>query len=359
MLKKFELYLTRLFLKKLLIVSSVFFSLAIILNILEEINFFKNLDINFYTPFVMSLLNTPSVLFEIFPFIFLISTQFFFLNIIDGGELETLKINGISNIKIIKILLISSFMVGVILITFFYHFSSKLKFLHIEFKNSYSSDNKYLAAVNDNGIWIKDEIKGKIYIINAFTIDDIYLMNVIISEFDNNFDLLQIIKSPRVNISNKKWVIIDPTISKDNKTKKAPKNINIITHFDLEKINSMFSNLSSQSLVQLLRLHNEYKQLNYSSLEIELHLLKLFSYPFYLSIMTVFAAVIMLNVKRNKTIIFHMITGIFLSVIIYFFYDLFNLLGENNKIPIMASVWFPLFILMIFISIGLVRINEK
>ncbi len=359
MLKKFELYVIKLFLKKFLIISSVFFSIAVILNILEEINFFKNLEVSFYTPLVMSLLNTPSVLFEIFPFIFLISTQFFFLNMINGGELETLKIHGISNIRIITILLISSFMIGVVLITFFYHFSSKLKFLHIDFKNSYSSDNKYLAAVNDNGIWIKDEIGEKIYIINAFSIDDVYLKNVIITEFDSDFNMIQIIKSPQVNISNKEWVIADSTISKKNITRKGPKNINIITHFDLEKINSMFSNLSSQNLIQLFKLDNEYRQLNYSSIEIRLHLLKLFSYPFYLSIMTVFTSVIMLNIKRNKTIIFHMITGIFLSVVIYFLYDLFNLLGANNKIPLMASVWFPLFILTVLTSVGLVRINEK
>jgi len=34
-------------------------------------------------------------------------------------------------------------------------------------------------------------------------------------------------------------------------------------------------------------------------------------------------------------------------------------LGENGKIPLMASTWLPLLLLMIFILIGLVRINEK
>ena len=121
----------------------------------------------------------------------------------------------------------------------------------------------------------------------------------------------------------------------------------------------MFSNLSSLDLVRLFKLYNEYRLLSYSTVEIELYLLKIFSFPFYLSIMTVFTAVIMLNIKRDKTKIFHLIAGIFLSVIIYFFNDLFNLLGKNNKIPILASIWLPLFILTILISIGLVKINEK
>lgn len=359
MFKKFTLYLTKLFLKKIVIVSSVFLSLVVILNLLEEVNFFKNLNADFHFPIVMSLLNAPSALFEIFPFIFLISTQFFFLSLINNNELETIKIHGISNMKIIKILFLVSMLVGTILITFFYHFSSQLKFTYLQLKNNYSTDNKYLAAVNENGLWIKDEIEDKIYIINASTIDGAYLKNVSITEFDRNFQLTQIIQSQEVYISNKKWIISDPIISKNNITESQKTNLNIVTHFDFEKINNMFSNLSSLDLVRLFKLYNEYRLLSYSTVEIELYLLKIFSFPFYLSIMTVFTAVIMLNIKRDKTKIFHLIAGIFLSVIIYFFNDLFNLLGKNNKIPILASIWLPLFILTILISIGLVKINEK
>ena len=59
-------------------VSLVFLSLAIVLNIFEEISFFKNIDSNPLLPYFLTLLNAPITLFEIFPFIFLISAQFFF-----------------------------------------------------------------------------------------------------------------------------------------------------------------------------------------------------------------------------------------------------------------------------------------
>ena len=45
----------------------------------------------------------------------------------------------------------------------------------------------------------------------------------------------------------------------------------------------------------------------------------------------------MFNIKRNKPIIFHIILGIFLvNVLIYYFYYLFSLFGETEKIPIIA-----------------------
>ena len=104
MIKSFEIYLVRLFLKKLLTISLIFLSLVFILSIFDEISFFRNLDINFFFPFLITALNVPSTLFEIFPFIFLISTQFFFLELINKNELEVMKIHGLNNFKIIKIL---------------------------------------------------------------------------------------------------------------------------------------------------------------------------------------------------------------------------------------------------------------
>ena len=78
MIKTYENYLIRLFINKILLISLIFFTLVTILSVFEEINFFKDLEVNLFFPFFMTLLNLPSTLFEIFPFIFLISTQFFF-----------------------------------------------------------------------------------------------------------------------------------------------------------------------------------------------------------------------------------------------------------------------------------------
>jgi lipopolysaccharide export system permease protein len=51
--------------------------------------------------------------------------------------------------------------------------------------------------------------------------------------------------------------------------------------------------------------------------------------------------------------------GIFISVLIYYIYYLFNLLGKTETIPIYLSTWLPLLLLIILITAGLIRINEK
>ena len=71
MFKIYEKYLIKNFLRKFFLISLIFLSLIIILSILEEISFFKDLETSFLFPYFLTLLGAPITLFEIFPFIFL------------------------------------------------------------------------------------------------------------------------------------------------------------------------------------------------------------------------------------------------------------------------------------------------
>ena len=64
--------------------------------------------------------------------------------------------------------------------------SSKFKFIYSDIKNVYSDDGKYLKHLNDNGIWIKDEINNEIFIINGASKKDPFLEDVFISKFNND-----------------------------------------------------------------------------------------------------------------------------------------------------------------------------
>ena len=235
MIKTFELYLILLFSKKILNTFLIFFTLIFILNLFEEINFFKGLQTNIFFPIILSGLNAPATLFEIFPFIFVIGTQFFFLDLIDKNEIEILKINGLSNLRILKTLFVTSLLFGFILITVFYAISSKLQFIYFDIKNSYSTDSKYLAVIKESGLWIKDEIDNKIYIINADEISNNSLINVSIHEFNNNFQLSRSIFTVEADISTNKWLMSEAVIVEQNGDRDVVKNYSFISNFNYLK----------------------------------------------------------------------------------------------------------------------------
>ena len=347
------------FLNILLEVTGVFFALVFIMGLLEEISFFKELETGLVYPIFLTLLNSPSVLYDIFPFIFIITTQFFFIKIVDRKELSLFKTSGVSNIKIISLLIFTSFILSLIINIVFYNLSSKLKYQYLSLKNNFSSDNKYLAVINENGLWIKDEVDGKINIINSIKLDKKFLIDVEITEFTEDFELIRKIDVKKIDISKSHWIMKNVKISKDNKITYPDYDLIYKTNFNSEKLNSYFENLKSLSFFDLYNAKRNYNKLGYSTDEIEVHLLKFYTYPFYLTIMTLFACVIMMNIKYNKPKIFHIILGIMVSVIIYYVNLFSNVLGQSMEISGKISSMLPIVIISLSCCIGLVRINEK
>ena len=131
------------------------------------------------------------------------------------------------------------------------------------------------------------------------------------------------------------------------------------SNFDIKKINSLFSNLSSLTMLDLFELRKSYKSLNYSVVDIDSHIYKITSYPIYLTLITIFSAVIMFNIGYQKNSLFKIMLGILLSVVIYYINYFLNILGSNEKIPLILSIFMPLIILTIINFISIIKLNEK
>ena len=293
-----------------------------------------------------------------FPFIFLISTQFFFNNLLTDNEINIFKYSGLKNTRIFSILAITTFFIGIFLVSVFYNLSSNLKNLYLGLKSNYTEDKKYLAVITNNGLWIKDIYNENILMINASSFNKNELLNTYISEFDKNFEIIRNIKSKKIDITNKEWVINDAEIYVQN-NKNIVKSLKLKTNFDYELIQNLFSNMSSLSLLELIEMRENYKKLNYSLTEIDLQLLKLILFPFYFILMFIFSAVIMMNTKTFKSKSLKIIMGLFLSVIIYYINNFFYILGTSEKINVISSIIIPLIILTIINTFLMRNINEK
>ena len=78
-MKTYTQFLIRNYLSSFLNVFFIFFCLIFILNLLTELEFFKQTEVKSTFPLYLSLINTPMFVFEMFPFVFLISTNFFLI----------------------------------------------------------------------------------------------------------------------------------------------------------------------------------------------------------------------------------------------------------------------------------------
>ena len=315
MINTYKLYLMKLYFRYLMTISIVFVCLIFVLNIIEEIKFFDDLNLSFLYPIIFTLLNLPTILFEISPFIFLITTQMFFLELYNRDEIIIFKQYGVRNLDIIKFISFISLIVGILLVLGFYTLSSNLKNNYLIFKNKFTDDNKYLAVINESGLWIKDEVNDYVNIIHAKSIEKNLLKNVSINQMDKDHSLVQSIFAEEIDIINNIWKIENAKIFNVNGTKIDNREITFKTNFNLEKINKIFSNFSSLNLIQLFEQYNDYKSLGYSTLDIESHIHKITSLPIYLVIMILLGSILMFNTSYNKSKVANLVIGILLSVI--------------------------------------------
>ena len=99
-MKVYTVYFINIFIRSLLYVTGVAISLVLILNLLAELNFFQNIKVENYFTLLLAFLNSPIFIFDMFPFIFLVTSQLFFIKLFKNSELLTFKYSGLKNSNI-------------------------------------------------------------------------------------------------------------------------------------------------------------------------------------------------------------------------------------------------------------------
>jgi len=358
-IKKYENYLISLYFKNILLISIVFIFLSFFLNIFEEIKYFENKESEIYYPIFLTILNIPSIVFEILPFIFLIAVMFFFINLYDKEEIELLRSNGVDNFKIIIILSITSLILGIFLIFVYYSLSSNLKNFYLNLKYKFSENNMHLAVVDESGLWIKEEMNNHIFIVNARKFKNNDLEDITITQLDTKYKLKNTIISKKANIKNKKWILKDVKIYSEGKNNSNFKKYEYFSSFNGEIISNLYSNLNSLTIFELHKLKGDYQSIGYSSTDVKLQLNKLYSLPIYLMLTTVIGSLLMFRLDFIKSKFFLVVIGVLVSVIFYYINYFAILFGKNETIPSELSIWLPHLLISLICTLGLMRLNEN
>tara|TARA_B100001123_G_C15312556_1_gene1024983 strand:- start:792 stop:1883 length:1092 start_codon:yes stop_codon:yes gene_type:complete len=354
-------YLSKEFIKVVVNMSLFFFCLGFVMHLFEEINFFKDYDVTVNIPIALTLLVVPSLLYNMFPFIILLSGIWFFLKIKKTDEVTAINVSGMSNFSIIIIPSIIAIILGIFFVTSLNPITSVLVKKYETIKGAYEKDQNYLAAITENGIWIKEKNLDKNNIIKSENLENNKLMKVTIYQFDQNNDFTKRIEAESADISSLKWTLNNVKII-DNNGKILSNNVPTLSYisiYDLEKIKSLYSNLDT---ISFWNIESEIKLLEergYSTREMEAKFQRSLAFPFFLLSMLLLSGVFTLGMDFKENYMTYVFISIILSVLIYFFNDFSAVLGKTEKLPIKVAVWMPIAIIFIFSSVGIIHANQK
>ena len=354
-------YLVINFFKIVLNTILIFLALGILLNLFEEIEFFKNLNESISLPFILSLSYAPTLILELLPFIIFLSSMFFFLHLKSNKDLLSIKIFGFSNVRIILILSSFAFLFGVFVLLVVNPITSVLiKFYEVE-KALHSRDVDHLISINKNGVWIKEINDSGHTIINAEKLKNNNLDKVSVYVFDTENKMVKRIESDTAIITNNPWKMKNVTIYdlKVNIAKTSLDNFDFKTDNVLDKINSLYRNLNTISFINLVVNYSKLNEKGYSKKILNEKINRFISLPIFLFLMVVLAGIFTIGSLSVKPNFYYIIVSVFISVFIYYFKDLSIALGQTEKISLGLSVWMPIIVVGLFCSIGVIQINEK
>ena len=355
-------YLLTGFFKTFFKVSLFFYAFGVILNLFEEIEFFKDLDVTIITPLLLTSLYIPGMIIKLLPFIIFISSMKFIIDIRNNKDLLTMKVFGYSNFKIFFILAFSAFILGWVVLFFINPITSTMSKYYEKTKSTYSKDIDHLVTFNKNGLWIKENLKNGQRIISASKGNNKNLKDIIIFNFDDDFKLNEKIFSKSANIESNKWILNEVKIfnAKNLNQKEILQNTKIInSSYTYEKIISLFKNFDTVSFVNLLLNNKDLINKGYNERFLNQSLHYMLSLPFFLFIMTALASILTMGTLKKSNNVKFIIIGIIACVMIYYLKDLSIALGKTNRISLTLATWIPVIVIGIFSSIGILQINEK
>ena len=364
MLKSINRYIINEYIKSLFVVIAVMLSIILLINLLDEFNFFKSKkDLKFIFFIIFTILKIPNVLINLFPFIVLFGGIVFYLKIYNHNEVISLRVMGYSNIQIILIPALTSFIIGYIIVFLIVPFSSSMLRYYEDLRSEYN-ETKNLVFVNETGIWIldKNEKEKNIIRIEKISKDFSVVNQITIYNYDSSNNFIKRIDATEGFIKDKNWQLNKVYIistNKKNNNENYLNNYNYTSNVNISELKNVYKNTDTTSLLDINKEMMILEDKGYSTIDLRIRYQKLISFPIYLLAMSILSGLMIINLGKTSNYLKYGSYGVIISVMIYFLNDLSITIAKSGIISVDFSVWIPIFLIILINLVGITQVNAK
>jgi lipopolysaccharide export system permease protein len=364
MLKSINRYIINEYIKSLFVVIAVMLSIILLINLLDEFNFFKSKkDLKFIFFLIFTVLKIPNVLINLFPFIVLFAGIVFYLKIYNHNEVISLRVMGYSNIQIILIPALTSFVIGYVIVFLIVPFSSSMLRYYEDLRSEYN-ETKNLVFVNETGIWIldKNEKEKNIVRIEKINKDFSVVSQITIYNYDASNNFIRRIDATEGTIKDKSWLLNKVniiSINKKNNKDNYLNNYNYTSNVNISELKNVYKNTETTSLLDINKEMLILEDKGYSTVDLRIRYQKLISFPIYLLSMSILSGLMIINLGKTSNYLKYGSYGVIISIIIYFLNDLSITIAKSGIISVDFSVWIPIFLIILINLVGITQVNAK
>jgi lipopolysaccharide export system permease protein len=297
----------------------------------------------------VTLLQTPEVLYQVFPLVLMLASLVTFLRFARTSELVVMRAAGVSALRLIAVPVVAALMLGVGFVAVVNPFVAASIKRGQAVAHDFDRDAASLLSFSKEGVWLRQaDPAGQTVIQAARTnADGTVLTGVRMHRFDTEGALYSRIEAPQARLTRGAWILpkatewkLDPDGS-FNRTAAYGGRLDLPTTLTSEEILESFAPPETVGFWDLGRFIAQMEESGFSGLRHRLFLQSELAKPALFAAMVLIGAAFALRPTRFGQTGVMILLAVLAGFALYFLKDFAESLGGRGQIPLMVAAWTP------------------
>lgn len=356
------LYLARLFITQLGAVLLGFFSLVLMVEVVEHLQ--RDAVIAgapFLSAVTLALLKAPDSWQRTIPFALLFSSLLMFWQLERRHELVSLRAAGLPVRRLLYPFVAVTLIVMVAKIALIGPFAAGASRLHESMRGSRIQDTATTLSLSGAGLWLRQPTpSGGSAVIRSggFDLTTRAFQQVTVYLHDADGQFIRRVDSPTAQLDGGQWTFPDAAINEPHRPTRTEPLLWLPTTLSLSTIEENLAPPETQSIWSLPTFIEALEQSGLSTLRHQLHLQKQLAEPLLGLAMVLIAAVCSTRLARGGGALGLGLVGALVGVVVYVVTDVVGAMGSVGALSIPLAAWGPPLISMVLALVALKAVGN-
>lgn len=362
---RLDLYITRRFIWSFILVFSVFFGVVVLIDMVEQLRRFDTGDVGVFTAAKLSMLNTPTTMYQMLPLLVVLSTITLFLGLARTSEMVVTRSAGRSALRTLLAPVLTAALFGALGVAAFNPIVAATSKQYEQISGQYLQDTQSVSTVSDAGLWIRQGSAGGQVVIRAgqTDLDGTLFTDVRFYGFDADGRATFRIDASEALLVPGQWQLADAKrwdfelSANAEATATSRARMDVPSDLTRDQIQDSFGSPDAIPIWELPSFIAKLDKAGFSALQHRVWLQMELAKPLMLVAMVLIGAGFTMRHTRFGRTGLMVLFAVLLGFSIFFLRNFAQVLGENGQIPVALAAWMPP-LAGIFLSLGLLFHTE-
>jgi len=295
-----------------------------------------------------ALTKLPETLDKVLPFLVMVAAMMTFWRLSKNNEYVIIRASGVSAWGVLKPVLLTVFLLGIINMTLINPISSKMYEMHATLKYRFITRDPSAMLFSSKGLWIREALdKDKVLVVQAKSLrqekdETLSMQDISIIEMDQNAQIIKRIEGLVGSLKDKHFKLRGVQIFESGQKTQILPTYEYDTTITLQRIKENFVDPDAISFWDLPDTIRFYETAGFSASRHQMRYLSLWATPFLLMAMALIASLFSLTPSvRQGGVMMMIVIGVTTGFLVYFSSQLIYAFGLNGYIPIWLAIWSP------------------